>query len=315
MTVAVSGQSARVTPRPRSVAGSPTDPTQPTGPTQPTDQTEPTDPTEPTDQVGPTGPADVVDAAGSAGAADDVDTATARTGDPADATDPADAADRAEATNPADPADGVDPTCAPARRPGRPRERRADHAIIGSALEIFAEDGYHALTIEAVAARAGVGKTTIYRRWPGKKELVIDALATLNDELMTAKAHLPDAAADRIRAVLRHLTTRDNESLLGRITPRMLVYSESQPDLYADYFDRVIRPRRRWLHRLLQEGVQRGELRADLDIEVAALTLVGAALMPARGLGWDEHGVDLADRLFDVLWPAFRADAEPTVSG
>jgi AcrR family transcriptional regulator len=182
-------------------------------------------------------------------------------------------------------------------------------------LEIFAEDGYHALTIEAVAARAGVGKTTIYRRWPGKKELVIDALATLNDELMAMKAHLPDTAADRILAVLRHLTTRDNESLLGRITPRMLVYSESQPDLYVEYFDRVIMPRRRWLHGVLQEGVDRGELRADLDVEVAALALVGPALMPARGLGLAEGGADLADRLFDVLWPAFRAGAGSAVSG
>ena len=216
-----------------------------------------------------------------------------------------------------DPADGPDPAvdaCAAGRRPGRPRERRADRAIIGAALEIFADDGYHALSIEAVAARAGVGKTTIYRRWPGKKELVIDALSTVNDELMSAKAHLPEAAADRIRAVLHHLTTRDGDSLLGRITPRMLVYSESQPDLYVEYYDRVIVPRRRWLQGLLREGVARGELRADLDIEVAALALVGPALMPARGLGLAGNGRDLADRLFEVLWPAFRPDPPASVS-
>lgn len=196
---------------------------------------------------------------------------------------------------------------APGRRPGRPRERRADRAIIEATLELFADEGYHAMTIEAVATHAGVGKTTIYRRWPGKKELIIDALASLNDELMVAKESLPGTFADRIRAVLRHLTTKDNDSLLGRITPRMLVYSESQPDLYAEYFDRVIMPRRRWLHGLLREGVERGELRAGLDIEVAALALVGPALMPARGLGLDDSGEDLADRLFTVLWPAFAA--------
>jgi len=221
-----------------------------------------------------------------------------------------------EAQLPADRPAGAPPDprqdCAeagPARRPGRPRERRADRAIVGATLEIFADEGYHALTIEAVAARAGVGKTTIYRRWPGKKELVIDALATLNDELMAGKAGLPDSAADRVRAVLRHLTTRDSDSLLGRITPRMLVYSESQPDLYAEYFDRVIMPRRRWLHGMLREGIERGELRADLDVEVAALALVGPALMPIRGLVVDDDGESLADRLFDVLWPAFRGNA------
>uniref|UniRef100_UPI003B3A0927 TetR/AcrR family transcriptional regulator n=1 Tax=Nakamurella sp. TaxID=1869182 RepID=UPI003B3A0927 len=215
-------------------------------------------------------------------------------------------AGRAAATGPA------------ARKPGRPREHRADRAIIGSTLEIFADEGYHALTIEAVAASAGVGKATIYRRWPGKKELVIDALASLNDELMAAKAHLPPTIEDCLRMVLHHLTTRDPESLLGRITPRMLVYSESQPDLYAEYFDRVIVPRRRWLNDLLREGVARGVLRPDLDVEIAALALVGPALMPARGLGVPATGADLADRLFDVLWPAFRADPDgrtPSGSG
>jgi AcrR family transcriptional regulator len=278
VTLAVSGASARGVTHPEPGAGRADDPTDTADPT-----------------------ADADPAAGAEPPAVEADSMA----------DPDPAAD-ADPTADSDPvADAADPGCAPARRPGRPRERRTDRAITGSALEIFAEDGFHALTIEAVAARAGVGKTTIYRRWPGKKELVIDALATINDELMAAKAQLPVAAADRIRAVLHHLTTRDNDSLLGRITPRMLVYSESLPDLYAEYFDRVIMPRRRWLHGLLQEGVDRGELRADLDIEVAALALVGPALMPARGLGLDEDPADLADRLFDLLWPAFRPTAEP----
>lgn len=202
-----------------------------------------------------------------------------------------------------------DPSGAAARKPGRPREHRADRAIIGATLEIFADEGYHALTIEAVAARAGVGKATVYRRWAGKKELVIDALASLNDELMAATAQLPPTIEGCLRMVLHHLTTRDSDSLLGRITPRMLVYSESQPDLYAEYFDRVILPRRRWLNDVLRRGVAHGELRPDLDVEIAALALVGPALMPARGLGVPATGAELADRLFDVLWPAFRVEA------
>lgn len=226
------------------------------------------------------------------GSGDPAATATAASTPPSTAT----ASDRAA------------PSGTAARKPGRPREHRADRAIIGSTLEIFADEGYHALTMEAVAARAGVGKATIYRRWPGKKELVIDALASLNDELIAARAHLPATIEGCLRMVLHHLTTRDAESLFGRITPRMLVYSESQPDLYAEYFDRVIVPRRRWLNDLLREGVARGVLRPDLDVEIAALALVGPALMPARGLGVPATGADLADRLFAVLWPALRAD-------
>ncbi len=216
------------------------------------------------------------------------------------------AADTGSDTGAAEPGAGC------ARRPGRPRERRVDRAIVAATLEIFADDGYHALSMEAVAARAGVGKATIYRRWPGKKELVIDALATLNDDLLPARESLPARADDRIRAILRHLTDRDSDTLIGRITPRMLVYSVSQPDLYADYFDRVIIPRRRWLHEILRESVRRGDLRSDLDVEAAALALVGPTLMPAHSLGLDTNTDpdghhDLADRLFDVLWSGLAA--------
>ena len=70
-------------------------------------------------------------------------------------------------------------TAPAARRPGRPRSERADRAIIDAALSLFAERGVEGLCIEEVAARAGVGKATIYRRWPGKEDLLLDALAAL----------------------------------------------------------------------------------------------------------------------------------------
>ena len=69
---------------------------------------------------------------------------------------------------------------------------------------------------------------------------------------------------------MRHMANRDPDSLAGRIMPRMMVYSVSQPDLYAEYFDRVIMPRRRWLYAVLREGIDSGELRADLNVELAA---------------------------------------------
>ena len=77
-----------------------------------------------------------------------------------------------------------------ARRPGRPRSEQADQAIIDAALSLFAESGPEGLCIERVAARAGVGKATIYRRWPGKEDLLLDAIAAL-------KAPLPDRPAGR----------------------------------------------------------------------------------------------------------------------
>src|ERR1043166_4418031 len=69
------------------------------------------------------------------------------------------------------------------RRPGRPRSEQADRAIIEAALSLFAESGPEGLCIERVAARAGVGKATIYRRWPGKEDLLLDAIAALRTPL------------------------------------------------------------------------------------------------------------------------------------
>src|SRR5450755_4120567 len=76
---------------------------------------------------------------------------------------------------------------APHRRPGRPRSEQAERAIIDAALEVFAESGPEGLCIEKVAARAGVGKATIYRRWPGKEDLLLDALAALRVPLPQPK--------------------------------------------------------------------------------------------------------------------------------
>src|ERR1043166_4984722 len=78
------------------------------------------------------------------------------------------------------------------RRPGRPRSEQADRAIIEAALSLFAESGPEGLCIERVAARAGVGKATIYRRWPGKEDLLLDAIAAL-------RPPLPQPAGESVR--------------------------------------------------------------------------------------------------------------------
>src|SRR6478736_6442098 len=101
--------------------------------------------------------------------------------------------------------DGAAAACA-VRRPGRPREQRADNAIIEAALQLFAEEGYHSMSVEAVAAKAEVSKATIYRRWAGKRELVIDALATLNDDFPRETDPLPPGSTrDRLLMCLQHM--------------------------------------------------------------------------------------------------------------
>ena len=91
--------------------------------------------------------------------------------------------------------------------PGRPRSEQADRAIIDAALSLFAESGPDGLCIEKVAARAGVGKATIYRRWPGKEDLLLDAIAALKTPLPEPRGRsvredlvaLLDAMCERVR--------------------------------------------------------------------------------------------------------------------
>jgi AcrR family transcriptional regulator len=196
------------------------------------------------------------------------------------------------------------------RRPGRPREQRADRAIIQAALELFADEGYHSMSVEAVAVKAEVSKATIYRRWAGKRELVLDALASLNDDLpANPDQHL--GTRKLLLMALRHMNSKDTNTLAGRIMPRMMVYSVSQPDLYAEYFDRVIMPRRQWLYAALRQGIDSGELRPDLDVEMATIALVGPVLLQLNSGSRREPRADLPDRLLEMLWPGMASNAEP----
>jgi AcrR family transcriptional regulator len=197
----------------------------------------------------------------------------------------------------------------PGRRPGRPRDERVDRAIIAATLELFASEGYSALSVEAVAVTAEVSKATIYRRWPGKRELVLDALATLNDDFPLLAS---GSIRERLLTAMRYMANRDADSLAGRIMPRMMVYSLTQPDLYAEYFDRVIMPRRHYLQTVLRDGIRSGELRADLDIETATMSIVGPVLLQVHSLGQRQPKADVPDQLMDILWPGLVAPPSGT---
>ncbi|WP_395111367.1 TetR/AcrR family transcriptional regulator [Actinomadura sp. SCN-SB] len=158
------------------------------------------------------------------------------------------------------------------RAPGRPRSERAEKAIIEATLDLLAEEsGVAGVTIEAVAARAGVGKTTIYRRWPHKEALIVGALATIKSPPRdpsgpTVRDDLLAIASD-IAAEREHPHARCFWNVVGG--------AEKHPELYARYRRDVIQPRREMLHRVLRRGVERGELRADLDLDVVIAMLVG----------------------------------------
>jgi len=164
------------------------------------------------------------------------------------------------------------------RRPGRPRSERADRAIIDAALSVFAESGTEGLCIERVAARAGVGKSTIYRRWPGKEDLLLDAIGALQNPL-------PEPAGESVREDLVTIlgAMRDSVADPRRAREFALLLGEGAkyPRLMARYVETMLEPRREVIRSVLRRGVAAGELRPDADIEVALFMLTGAVL--ARG--------------------------------
>jgi AcrR family transcriptional regulator len=150
----------------------------------------------------------------------------------------------------------------PRRRRGRPRSPEADQAIHAAALAVFAESGYDGMTIEGVAQRAGVGKGTIYRRYPNKFDLLIAASAHFAQE----KEPPPDTgsvAAD-IRELVDRLIAVLTTSPIGAALPMMLAERNRIPELAAAHSE-VLAPKRERNRELIRRAVDRGQLRADAD--------------------------------------------------
>lgn len=165
------------------------------------------------------------------------------------------------------------------RKPGRPRSERAERAILDAALELFGESGVAGVCIEAVAARAGVGKATIYRRWPGKEDLLLDALSSL-------KSPMPEPAGESVRddlvAMLKVMCQDASDPTRMRRYTLLLGEGKKYPKVMERYKATVVQPRRELMRSVLRRGMASGELRPDLDVEVAMFMLTGAIMAPGR---------------------------------
>jgi AcrR family transcriptional regulator len=166
------------------------------------------------------------------------------------------------------------------RKRGRPRSERADQAILSAALDLFAECGPEALSIEQVAARAGVGKATIYRRWRGKEDMLLDAIGSLGSQLPVPQGR--SVRADLI-ALLDAIGREAADPRRARLFALLQGEGARYPRLMAAYVETVLRPRRDVVAAVLRRGVATGELRENTDIEAATFLLNGAVLASMSG--------------------------------
>ena len=171
---------------------------------------------------------------------------------------------------------------------------------MAATLELLAERGFQETTMEAIAASAGVGKNTIYRRWASKEDLIADAIRELSAELdVEEEGDVRTLLHERLNE-FAHVFA---DPLLGRILPGLLGELERNPAFAAVYAERVVRPRHEALVELLTRARNRGELRGDVDPGVVADLIIGPPLLrllfpfglPDLPAGW-------AERLFETIW-------------
>lgn len=184
--------------------------------------------------------------------------------------------------------------------PGRKRDPHLDGAIIEATLALLGEVGFSALSMEGIAARAGVGKSTVYRRYPSKLEAVSAAMGAL-----AVDPEVPDTG-DTFEDVVLFMTSKwvalmepPGATLLGTF----IVQATSHPELFAEFRRVMLVPRLTPLRKLLQRGKDRGELRPDLDLAAAIDLIVGPVLVSLVTRGDPDPGL-LESRL-GLVWKAF----------
>jgi AcrR family transcriptional regulator len=189
-------------------------------------------------------------------------------------------------------------------RLGRKRDHTRDPEILSAALEVLAETGFDGMTIDMVATRAKAGKATLYRRWPSKNELVIDAVACMKRGDLDL-AHLPDTGTLRgdLLAMIKPRTIEEAEKKLQIMAGLMSMLSAA-PELAAAANEALVKPRAEANLFLMRRAIDRGEISHDRDI--ATLALVSPAMAAFRTLV-ERKPVDrafLVGLIDEVLLPA-----------
>ena len=190
-----------------------------------------------------------------------------------------------------------------AERPmGRPRDARADRAILAATLELIAEVGVQEFRTEDVAARARVGKGAIYRRYRSKDELVTAAVAALVSEEIA----IPDTGSTRgdLLVLMREAVDLYCGSLAGRLMPNLVGEMARRPELAHAVRERFLAGRRAALAAVLQRGVERGDLRPDLDVELA-LDVLGGPLFYRLLITGGPLDEQLAEGVADLIVRGF----------
>lgn len=190
----------------------------------------------------------------------------------------------------------------PARK-GRPRSDAVHRKILDATRELLSEEGFADLRLEHVAARAGVGKATIYRRWGSKEALAQELLAELAAPHI-AVADSDDTRTELLAAVLNPMRAV-TDTPFGPVIRALLSQIAVNPTLGDPFRATVVQARRREVARVIGRGIARGDLRPDADPELATELLVGPVYF--RLMFGGELTLDFANRVVDNVLRGYAA--------
>jgi AcrR family transcriptional regulator len=209
----------------------------------------------------------------------------------------------AQAPRDTGPLGGEGPSGAPQR--GRPRSEKARAAVLDAAAELLLDRGLAAVSMDAVADRAGVSKATIYRWWPTKESLALDALYT-----NWAAAGPPSRDTGSLRgdllALLRPWARLASSRPYGRVIAALLTEVQTDPAFAAEYRQRVVEPRRDQARAVIRRAVERGEIAAGTQVEVVLDLLYGPLyhrLLHGHADLDDQFVSDVIDAVLDGIRP------------
>lgn len=187
------------------------------------------------------------------------------------------------------------------RSPGRPRDPETEQRILEVTLQQLAQEGYSRMTLDSVAATAGVSKPTIYRRWAGKADLATAALRTiqLNEPAVNTGTTVGDLTAT-LENFCRSLMRPNGMSLIGTV----LAEEGHTPELLTLFRERLVAPRRQMLRSILERARHRGELRAGVSIDAAVNLMVGSFY--ARYIASSSVPLRFAREVVDIVWAGLQ---------
>ncbi len=191
----------------------------------------------------------------------------------------------------------VDSTEERRRRPGAQMDPEADRLILKTAKRLLREQGYDRLTMDRVAREAGVARTTLYRRYRDKADLVSAAIGSLRDSSATHDSG--DARRDLV-AHLDDVRRNYGMSLAGTL----LMEEPYNPRLLELFRERMVKPRRQRVRETIEQGIERGQIRPEVDVERVLDLLLGALFAAVFAGG--RPGAEWPAQIVDALWPALR---------